>query len=63
MAASEQIANISISFLGLEGFSYRNNKNSFVKISLLVRGVVNQSGDDGLSGILKHHMVAGVSSS
>lgn len=63
MAASERVANVSVSFLGSEGFSYKNNKNSFVKISLLIRGVINQSGGDGFNGTLKHHMIAGVSSS
>lgn len=63
MAASEQIANISIAFLGSEGFSCKNNKNSLGKISLLITGVLNQSGDDRLNGILKCHRIAGVSSS
>lgn len=62
MAASEKIASILIAFLGSEVFSCKNNKNYFVKISLLVRGVINQSGD-GLNGILKCHMIAKVSSS
>lgn len=62
MAASEKIASISTAFLGSEVFSCKNNKNYFVKISLLVRGVINQSGD-GLNGIFKCHMIARVSSS
>lgn len=60
MAASEKIASIFIAFLGSEVFSCKNNKSYFVRISLLVRGVVNQSGD-GLNGILKCHMIAKVS--
>lgn len=63
MAVGEQIANISTAFLGSEGSSCKNNKNSFGKISLLIGGVINQSGDDGLDGILKCHVIAGVSSS
>lgn len=48
MAASEKIASISIAFLGSEVFSCKNNKNYFVKISLLVRGVINQSEMDSM---------------
>lgn len=60
MAASEKNANISIAFLSSEGFSCMNNKESFGKISLLISGVTNQPGDEGLNGFLKHHMIAGV---
>lgn len=62
VAAGEQIGNISIAFLASEGFSCKDRKNSFGKISLLIRGVINQSGDTGLDGIIKCHMIAGVSS-
>lgn len=62
MAASEKIAKNGIAFLGSEVFSCKNNKNYFVKISVLVRGVINQSGD-GCNRILKCPMIARVSSS
>lgn len=60
MAASEKNANISIAFLSSEGFSCMNTKKCLGKISLLIRGVINQPGDDGLNGILKRHMIVGV---
>lgn len=37
-----------------------NTKKCFGKISLFIRGVINQPGDDGLNGILKRHMIVGV---